>query len=48
MYIFETLEDVKTETKKWLDVCNQHRLHEGLGNLTPMKHLQKFSPETVI
>ena len=39
MYIFESLEDVKTETEKWLGVYNQHRPHEGLGNLTPMKYL---------
>lgn len=48
MYIFETLEDVKTETEKWLDIYNQHRPHDSLGNLTPIEYLQKFSPETVI
>ena len=44
MYIFETLEDVKTETEKWLGVYNQHRPHEGLSNLTPAEYLQKFNP----
>jgi putative transposase len=48
MYIFETLEDVKTETEKWLGIYNQHRPHESLGNLTPLEYLQKFNPETVI
>lgn len=48
MYIFETLDDVKTETEKWLDVYNRHRPHDSLGNLTPIEYLQKFSPETVI
>jgi len=48
MYIFETLEEVRTETEKWLGVYNQHRPHEALGNLSPMEYLQKFKPETVI
>ena len=48
MYIFETLEDVKIETEKWLGVYNQHRPHESLGNLTPLEYLQKFSLKTVI
>ncbi len=48
MYIFETLEDVRMQTEKWLDVYNQHRPHDSLANLTPIEYLQKFSPETVI
>ncbi len=48
MYIFESLEEVKTETEKWLDVYNQHRPHESLGNLTPVEYLQKYDSETVI
>lgn len=48
MYIFESLEEVRTETEKWLGIYNQHRPHEALGNLSPVEYLQKFSPETVI
>lgn len=48
MYIFETLEDVKVETEKWLGVYNQYRPHDSLGSLTPLEYLQKFNPETVI
>lgn len=48
MYIFETLEDVRNETEKWLGVYNWHRPHESLGNLSPMEYLKKFNPETVI
>jgi len=48
MYIFETLEEVRTQTEKWLDVYNQHRPHDSLGNLSPIEYLQKFNPETVI
>jgi putative transposase len=48
MYIFETLEDVKTETEKWLGVYNQQRPHESLGNLSPIEYLQKFNQKTVI
>jgi len=35
MYIFESLEQVRTETEKWLGVYNQHRPHAALGNLSP-------------
>lgn len=48
IYVFETLEEVKTETEKWLNVYNQQRPHEGLGNLTPIEYLQKFNLKTVI
>jgi putative transposase len=48
MYIFESLDEVRTETEKWRSVYNQHRPHEALGNLAPMEYLQKFNPETVI
>jgi len=48
MYIFETLDEVKTETEKWLDIYNRHRPYDSLENLTPIEHLQKFSPETLI
>lgn len=48
MYIFEILEDVKTETEKWLGVYNRQRPHGSLGNLSPIEYLQKFNLETVI
>ena len=48
MFIFENLEEVRTETEKWLGVYNRHRPHEALGNLSPIEYLQTFSPETVI
>lgn len=48
MYVFETLEDVKTETEKWLGVYNQQRPHESLGNLSPIEYLRKYGSETVI
>jgi putative transposase len=48
MYIFETLDEVRTETEKWLGVYNQQRPHEALGNLSPIEYLEKFKPETVI
>jgi putative transposase len=43
MFIFETLEDVRTETEKWLDIYNWCRPHQALGNLPPIEYLQKFS-----
>ncbi len=45
MYIFESLEEVKTETEKWLDIYNQHRPHDSLGNLSPIEYLQKVQLE---
>lgn len=48
MYIFENLEEVRTETEKWLGIYNRQRPHEALGNLSPIEYLQKFSPEAVI
>lgn len=48
MYIFESLEDAKTETEKWLGVYNHQRPHDSLGDLTPIEYLQKFSPKTVM
>ena len=48
MYIFETLDEVRTETEKWLDSYNQHRPHDSLENLTPMEYLQKYKAKTVI
>ncbi len=49
MYIFETLDEVRTETEKWLGVYNQQRPHESLGNLSPMEYLEKFmtSPQKI-
>lgn len=47
IYIFETLEEVKKETEKWLNVYNTERPHDSLGNLTPVEYLQKFNPKTV-
>jgi putative transposase len=38
MYSFETLDEVKTETGKWLGVYNQQRPYEALGNLSPMEY----------
>ena len=48
MYVFETLDELRSETEKWLNFYNQHRPHELSGNLSPMEYLQKFNPETVI
>lgn len=48
MYIFKTLDEVRTETEKWLSVYNRQRPHESLGNLSPMEYLEKFNSKTVI
>jgi len=48
MFMFETFDEVRTETEKRLGVYHQQRPHESLGNLSPMEYLEKFKLETVI
>lgn len=44
MYIFESLEDVKRETEKWLSSYNNERPHDALGGLPPTEFLMKNQP----
>lgn len=44
MDIFETLEDVRMETEKWLGVCNPHRPHESLWQSNADRIFTKIQP----
>ena len=37
-YIFETLEEVRQQTRIWMNDYNNHRPHQALGNLSPIKY----------
>ena len=37
-YIFETLEEVRQQTRIWMNDYNNHRPHQALGNLSPKKY----------
>ncbi len=44
MYIFETLDEVKEQTERWLKEYNEERPHESLGNMTPREFLLTTQP----
>lgn len=35
MFVFQSLEEVRAQTEKWLKDYNEERPHEALGRLTP-------------
>ncbi len=35
---FETLEQVRQQTRIWMNDYNNHRPHQALGNLSPIKY----------
>lgn len=41
MYIFESLNDVRSQTEKWLEIYNHHRPHDSLGGMPPSEYLTK-------
>ncbi|WP_407517526.1 integrase core domain-containing protein [Elizabethkingia anophelis] len=41
-YVFFNLTEVREHTQRWIDEYNNHRPHEGIGNLTPAELLQKI------
>jgi putative transposase len=45
MYIFESLEEVRRQTAKWLGTYNHHRPHDSLGGMPPREYLTKHEPE---
>lgn len=45
MYLFDSLEDVRRETKKWIRKYNNERPHDSLEKMTPIEYLMKKSPE---
>jgi putative transposase len=45
MYVFNTLEEVREHTERWLKEYNEDRPHESLGDLTPREYLFHHHPE---
>jgi len=45
MYVFNTLDEVREHTGKWLKEYNEDRPHESLGDLTPREYLFHHHPE---
>lgn len=46
MYIFETLDQVREHTQRWLDSYNNHRPHDSLGDMSPSEFMQtRMNPE---
>ena len=45
MYVFQTLNEVREQTEKWLKEYNEDRPHDALGDLTPREFLLTQKPE---
>jgi putative transposase len=45
MYIFESLEQVRGQTEKWLEIYNHDRPHDSLGGIPPSEYLKKHNPD---
>lgn len=46
MYIFETLDQVREQTEKWLDSYNNERPHDSLGGMPPNEFMRaRINPE---
>ena len=46
LYLFETLEQVREITHRWLIDYNEHRPHDSLGDLTPIEYAQNCRSST--
>jgi putative transposase len=45
MYVFQTLNEVREQTDKWLKEYNEERPHDALGDMTPREFLLTQNPE---
>ena len=45
MFVFQTLNEVREQTEKWLKEYNEERPHESLGHMTPREFLLTQNPE---
>src|SRR5256714_14948925 len=44
MYVFQTLNEVREQTEKWLKEYNEERPHDALGDMTPREFLLTKNP----
>ena len=45
MFVFQSLEEVREQSEKWLKEYNEERPHDSLGDLTPREYLLTQNPE---
>ena len=45
MYVFQTLNEVREQTEKWIKEYNEERPHKSLRDLTPREFLLTQKPE---
>ena len=43
MYLFDTLDEVRDITERWLRSYNEHRPHESLGRVPPSVFREKVA-----
>ena len=48
MFVFQSLDEVREQTEKWLKEYNEERPHDALGDLTPREYLLTQNPEISI
>lgn len=39
MFVFQTLNEVREQTEKWIQEYNEERPHDALGDMTPREYL---------
>ena len=45
MYVFQSLNEVREQTERWLKEYNEDRPHDALGDLSPREFLLTKIPE---
>lgn len=48
MFVFQSLDEVREQTEKWMKEYNEERPHDSLGDMTPREYLLTQKPEVSI